>query len=62
MLSICVFLDCDLPIQLLLKSLSSEYDYRLVDLFHHIPSHVTNYEICVEHVMHEQLNLYVFYL
>ena len=30
---ICVFLDCDLPIQLLLKSLSNEYHDRLEDLF-----------------------------
>ena len=27
---IFVFLDCHLPMQLLLKSLASEYDYRLV--------------------------------
>ena len=30
---ICMFLGCDLPIQLLLKSLPSEYDDRLVDCF-----------------------------
>ena len=30
---ICVFLGCDLPIQLLLKFLSREYDDRLIDPF-----------------------------
>ena len=30
---ICVFLSCDLPIQLLLKLLSPTYDSRLVDHF-----------------------------
>ena len=33
----------DLPIQLLLKSLSSAYNDRLVD---HVLIHVTNYEVC----------------
>ena len=32
---ICVFLGCDLPIRLLLKSLSSKYD-RLEYHFHHV--------------------------
>ena len=36
---ICMFLDSDLPIQLLLKSLSSEYNDRLVDGFHHIQNY-----------------------
>ena len=35
----CVFLGCDLLMQLLLKSLSSAYNDRLVDPFHHIPIH-----------------------
>ena len=30
---ICMFLGCGLPIQLLLKLLSSEYDYRLINHF-----------------------------
>ena len=41
-----MFLGCDLPIQLLLKSLSNAYDDRLVDGFHHVPIHVMNYELC----------------
>ena len=39
-----VFLGCDLWIQLLLKLLSSTYDNRLVDQFHQIPIHITNYK------------------
>ena len=43
---ICVFLGYDLPIQLLLKLLSSTYGgNRLVDHFHHAPNHITNYKI-----------------
>ena len=38
-----MFLGCDLPIQLMLKSLSSAYNDRLVD---HIFIYVTNYELC----------------
>ena len=49
---VCIFLGCDLPIQLLLKFLSSGYDDRLVDNdrlvnpFHHVQIHITNYETC----------------
>ena len=39
-------LGCNLPIQLLLKSLSNAYKDRLVDRFHHVQIHVTNYWIC----------------
>ena len=35
--NICVFLGCDLLIQLLLKSLLSVYDDSLEDCFHHVP-------------------------
>ena len=45
-LRICVFLGCDLPIQLLLKSLSSTMRINLVDQFHYVKNHITNYEIC----------------
>ena len=40
---ICVSLACDLPKHLLLKSLSSAYDDRLVDLFHHVQIHITKH-------------------
>ena len=43
---ICIFLGCDLPIQLLLKSLSSTYHDRLVDHFHSVLIHVMNYKLC----------------
>ena len=43
---LCFSLGCDLPIQLLLKSLSSMHeDIWLVYHFHHVLIHVTNYEI-----------------
>ena len=41
-LDLCVFWGCNLPIQLILKS-SDTYLDRLVDHFHHVPIHVTNY-------------------
>ena len=34
-------LGCDLPVQLLLNSLSSPYDHRLVDRFHYVLIYVT---------------------
>ena len=37
-----MFLGCDLPIQVLLKLLSSAYDDRLVDSFHHVVIHFIN--------------------
>ena len=36
---VCMFLGCDLPMQLLLISLSSAYDDRLVD-FHNVLIHI----------------------
>ena len=43
---ICVSLGCDLPIQLLLLiSLSSVYNYRLVDCFHHADSTDSHHEL-----------------
>ena len=39
---ICIFLGCDLAIQLLPKSLSSPYEDRLVDHFHNV---MHNYKI-----------------
>ena len=42
---VCVFLGCDLPIQLLLKSLASAYHDRLVNHFHHALIYFMNYEI-----------------
>ena len=48
---LCAFLGHDLPIQLLLKLLSSTYNGdRLIDHFHHVPVHITNYKyvtLCV---------------
>ena len=38
---ICVFLGCDLPIDLLLKSQSIAYNH-----FHHVLIYVTIYEVC----------------
>ena len=42
---IYMFLGCDLPTELLLKLLSSAYDERLIDHFHHVLIHIMNYEI-----------------
>ena len=41
-LCICMFLGCNLPIQLLLKSLSSTYNDRLIDHFYHVLIYITN--------------------
>ena len=41
---ICMLLGCDLPIQLLLNLLHTYHD-RLVDGFHLVLIHITNYEI-----------------
>ena len=57
---IYVFLGCNLPMQLLLKLLSSNYDDRLEDRFNHVPIHVTSYEICNIIFMLEQVDLHVF--
>ena len=40
MLRLICILGCDFPIQLLLKSLSSMYDDRLVDRYHHVRHNV----------------------
>ena len=51
---ICMFLGCDLPIQLQLKSLSSVFDDRLVDRFHHAQSQTMKF------VAIPQLLIYMF--
>ena len=42
---ICKFLGCDLPIKLLIKSLSSILYDRLVDCFYHVKIHIASYKI-----------------
>ena len=56
---ICVFLACDLPIQLLLNLLRTYHD-RLVDGFHLILIPITNYEICIQHFVLEQIDMHIF--
>ena len=60
---ICMFLSCDLPIQLLLKLLSSEFDDRLEDRFHHVEvywftSRTT--KICNSLCLNKYIDLHIF--
>ena len=59
---IWMFLGCDLPIQLLLKSLSSPYNDRLIDRFHYVQINLANYKISTKYqtFMLEQMDLHVF--
>ena len=56
---ICMFLGCDLPIQLLLKWLSSTYNNRLADRFYNIRFTLPTIQT-MQHFMLEQIDLVIF--